>query len=82
MKMQISRIYLFIYLFIYLTLFKVGIHQLDWTLIKTNYNNENKYKNLTNFLVSLLITNGPLTIPYSQYVEVSSKGLRHRKTSS
>ena len=42
------------------------MYELVLTLIKTNVNNENTNKNRANFLVALLLTNGPLTIPYSQ----------------
>ena len=44
----------FIYSFI--TKFKVGLHQLALTLIKSNYNNENNNKNEVSFLVALLLT--------------------------
>ena len=65
-------IYLFIYLFIYsfIYLFEIGTHELALTFIKPNYESENTNKNQANFLVALLLINGPLTIPYSAYVEI------------
>ena len=54
------------YLYIYLKLVYTN-------LIKTTCNNKNTDKNQASFLVPILLTNAPLTIPYSQYVELWAK---------
>ena len=53
--MKIDWNSLFVVLFLFIYIFKVGIHQLALTLIKTSCNNKNTNKNQSNFLASLLL---------------------------
>lgn len=76
MKIDWNSLFGVLFLFIYV--FKVGIHQLALTLIKTSCINKNTNKNQANFLASLSVTNAPLTIPCSQYVELWAKSAKKR----